>query len=199
MKFPMGNVHDRLNTRWCWNCRSWILQSAMASWLVGDEMERNGRRRIRLGIFTPDLRDLTGTSWLAEEMQRGTSWLVGLGKAGSWVFGGTQNRTINWTVTFSPWQPWGHTGAGACRPTTTRATRRGEQRASMTRKAPGGGSIFRLLVGFMFPSTRKSVKPIMAKGERKEAGRTLRFGQPIILAVPVNWVNLACQLTNPEC
>lgn len=30
------------------------------------------------------------------------------------------------------------------------------------------------------------VKPIMAKGERKEAGRTLRFGQPIILAVPVN-------------
>jgi len=30
------------------------------------------------------------------------------------------------------------------------------------------------------------VKPIMGKGERKEAGRTLRFGQPIILAVPVN-------------
>ena len=62
MKFPMGNVHDRLNTRCCRNCRSWILQSGMASWLVGDEVERNGRRRIRLGIFTPDLRDLTGTS-----------------------------------------------------------------------------------------------------------------------------------------
>jgi len=36
-------------------------------------------------------------------------------------------------------------------------------------------------------SSHNTVKPIMGKGERKEAaGRTLRFGQPIILAVPVN-------------
>lgn len=33
---------------------------------------------------------------------------------------------------------------------------------------------------------RSSMKPMMGKGERKEPGRTLRFGQPIILAVPVN-------------
>jgi hypothetical protein len=30
------------------------------------------------------------------------------------------------------------------------------------------------------------VKPILGQGERREPGRTLRFGQPIILAVPVN-------------
>ena len=180
-------VFDVYNIRCYWSCKSLALKSGTGNRGVATEGMKS-----RLERPNPDQRE--GTSWTREETRRGTSWLV-QGKMGtSWTGGRAWEGTLAVLVTSYPWQQWDRTEAAGFRLSPPQTRRRKHPALIVRRKA--GQICFRnwkrKFSRFLFhqnplsPSFRSSMKPVMGKGERKEPGRTLRFGQPIILAVPVN-------------